>query len=226
LRSAQAGYYGLINHIDDQLYWLIQELRIASWHQKRPWLIVFTADHGDMLGDHYTMRKCEPYEGSSRIPFVVAGSEELGFKAGQRCSQPICLEDLMPTFLELAGVTRPQDIDGKSLVGALRGEERSIRSWLHAEHAPCYSEMQAYQMLTDGRAKYIWRPQDGTEQLFDLERDPRELHDLSTCVDREQELALWRSRMVHSLRGRPEGFVDGDRLVAGRPFDQVLPHAR
>ena len=45
-----------------------------------------------------------------------------------------------------------------------------IREWLHFEHAPCYSKAQAYHALTDGTHKYIWRPADGREQLFDLEQ--------------------------------------------------------
>jgi len=53
LQSAQAGYFGLINHIDDQLYWLIQEFKTRSRAMDRPWVIIFTSDHGEMLGDHY-----------------------------------------------------------------------------------------------------------------------------------------------------------------------------
>jgi arylsulfatase len=220
LRSAQAGYFGLINHLDDQLYWLIAEFVARSRAMVRPWVIVLTSDHGEMLGDHYYFRKCEPYEGASRIPFLIQGSADMGFAAGTECTQPVCLEDLMPTLLELAGLSIPENADGKSLVPVLRGGDARVRPYLHGEHAPCYSQRQAYHFITDGRKKYIWRPLDGSEQLFDLEDDPQELRDLS--AHRSAEVATWRGRLVARLADRPEGFVDGQRLVAGRAYDAVL----
>jgi arylsulfatase A-like enzyme len=83
-------------------------------------------------------RKCEPFEGSANIPLIIAGSTDLGFRAGQVCLQPVCLEDLLPTLLDLAGIPCP-NVDGESLVPVLSGEDREIRSWLHFEHASCYT---------------------------------------------------------------------------------------
>ena len=226
LRSAQAGYYGLINHLDDQLYWLITEFKAKSVAMGRLWVILFTTDHGEMLGDHYFFRKCEPYEGASRIPFLIQGSEELGLASGVVCDSPVCLEDILPTLLDLAGLATPESVDGASLVPILRGAETQARQYLHGEHAPCYSEDQAYHLLTDGLRKYVWRPLDGSEQLFDLRRDPQELYDLHRETRMSAELTLWRQRMIERLRDRPEGFTDGVRLVAGRPYNAVLPHAR
>ncbi|MEI8315173.1 MAG: sulfatase-like hydrolase/transferase [Verrucomicrobiota bacterium] len=219
LRSAQAGYFGLINHIDDQLYWLIAEFRERARARRRPWLIVFTSDHGEMLGDHYYFRKCEPYEGSARIPFLIQGTGDLGFKPGQTCDQPVCLEDLLPTLLEFADVPIPSGVDGRSLVPVLQGGKEKIRDWLHGEHSPGYSQEQAHHYLTDGRMKYIWRPATGAEQLFDLVKDPRELRDLAKR--RRPELRRWRARLIERLRGRAEGFTDGKRLITGRPYPGI-----
>jgi arylsulfatase A-like enzyme len=224
LRSAQAGYFGLINQIDDQLYWLIRDFRALSGRAGRPWVIIFTTDHGEMLGDHDFFRKCEPYEGSARIPLLIQGSPELGLKAGQRSMAPVGLEDLMPTMLELAGLEAPAGVDGASLVPILRGEAERVREWIHGEHSPCYSRRQAYHMLTDGRMKYVWRPTGGQEQLFDLERDPQELRDLAR--ERSEDTGRWRSRLIERLRDRPEGFTDGERLVAGRTYEAILPKAK
>lgn len=222
LRCAQAGYFGLVNHLDDQLFWLIREFRAAAGRAGRPWLIVLTSDHGELLGDHYLFRKCEPYEGSSRIPFLIQGSPHLGFRAGLACDQPVCLEDLMPTLLDVAGVERPSGLDGHSLVPLLRGDTPPLRPWLHAEHAPCYDAPQAYHLLTDGRAKYVWRPANGTEELFDLAADPCELRNRAAAADAAAELGAWRARLIQRLQGRPEGFTDGQRLIPGRPYPAVL----
>ena len=109
----------------------------------------------------------------------MAASPELGLRRGAKSLVPVGLEDVMPTLLELAGVARPASVDGRSLVPVLRGGESVGRPWLHFEHAPTYSEEQGFHALADGRHKYIWRPKDGREQLFDLETDPREERDLA-----------------------------------------------
>jgi arylsulfatase len=222
LRRTQAGYYGLIAQIDDQIRDLIADFKEKSASEGRPWLIVFTSDHGDMLGDHYLFRKCEPYEGSSRIPFLIQGSEDLGIAAGTTHDSPVCLEDIMPTLLEFAGVPIPTEIDGESLADVLRGEAESVRDVLHGEHATCYDAEQGYHFLTDGRMKYIWRPASGREQLFDLREDPGELRDLSGGGDVER----WQRRMIEELKDRPEGFSDGETLIAGCEYGPVLPQAR
>lgn len=226
LRTCQAGYYGLINHIDDQLYWLLARFKGLSQAQRRPWIVWVCSDHGEMLGDHYFFRKCEPYEGSSRIPFSVEASPELGFARGQVSSHPVCLEDMMPTLLAAAGVDCPDTVDGQSLLSLLRGEEQKVRPWLHGEHAPCYSQEQAYHFLTDGREKYIWRPTSGTEQLFDLEADPQECRDLAREGANLPQVHTWRKRLIEQLIDRPEGFTDGSELIPGRPYEAVMPHLK
>ncbi len=218
LRATQAGYFGLIEHLDEQFAPLITEVKARSVKAGRPWVIVVTSDHGEMLGDHGYFRKCEPFEGAANIPLIVAASPGLGFKSGLRNMRPVCLEDLMPTLLDLAGVTLSQRIDGVSLVPALRGEDRPPREWLHSEHAPCYSKEQAFHSLTDGHLKYIWRPLDGTEHLFDLDHDPPEAHDLAKDAAQRGLLEQWRSRLVQRLAKRPEGFSDGNKLIPGRPY--------
>ncbi|MCP5523680.1 MAG: sulfatase-like hydrolase/transferase [Verrucomicrobiales bacterium] len=217
LRRAQAGYYGLINHLDHEIAPLIAEFKARSERAGRPWIILVTSDHGEMMGDHGYFRKCEPYEGSANIPFIIAGSPSLGFRAGGRCSQPVSLEDILPTLSALAHVDEPVGVDGANLTAALRGEGPVPRAWLHFEHAPCYSKAQAFHALTDGHFKYIWRSEDGSEQLFDLDEDPREEHDLS----KSPLVESWRRRLIERLAGRPEGFSDGNRLIAGRPYPPV-----
>jgi len=223
LRAAQAGYFGLIEHLDDQIAALISEFQARSNKAKRPWVIVFTSDHGEMLGDHGYFRKCEPYEGSANIPLIIAGSADLGFQPGLRCHRPVCLEDIMPTLLELAGATCPKPIDGVSLVPVLKGRDEILRPWLHTEHATCYSYAQAFHALNDGRQKYIWRPGNGSEHLFDLDQDPREEHDLAQDARHREALLRWRARLVQRLAKRPEGFSDGARLIPGRKYPPLHP---
>jgi len=221
LRRAQAGYYGLIEHLDEAIAPLIAEFKARSEKAGRPWVIVMTSDHGEMLGDHGYFRKCEPYEGSANIPLLFAAAGSLGLARGVKSQQPAGLEDIMPTLLELAAIARPVSVDGHSLAGVLRDPKAAGRAWLHFEHAPIYSPAQGFQALTDGRFKYIWRPKTGSEQLFDLANDPREERDLSAVPAQRATLERWRAVLVQRLAGRPEGFSDGVRLIAGRPYPRI-----
>ena len=172
-----------------------------------------------MLGDHYMWHKIMPYEGASRIPMLMSVPSRFGVVPGTVCDQTVCLEDLMPTLLELANVAIPETVEGKSLVPIMRGESPNWRQHLHIEHAP------VHQTLTDAKEKYSWFVEDGREQLFDLEKDPHELHDLSQESSKKDRMEYWRRELVKQLQGRPEGFVENDTLVAGRVYDSALPHA-
>ena len=218
LQKTMAGYFGLIEHLDDQLEPLIQAFEERSRKAGHSWLIIVTSDHGEMLGDNGFFRKCEPYEGAGRVPFIIAGSDDLGFHRGLRSSALVCLEDLMPTLLNAGQITGPKNLDGQNLLPLLRGEKVEAREWLHTEHAPCYSKAQAFQALMGKRYTYFWRPEDGSEQLFDLQADPKQEHDLASHKSNAALVTDWRNRMIQTLRGRPEKFTDGNQLVAGRPY--------
>jgi arylsulfatase A-like enzyme len=218
LQKTMAGYFGLIEHLDNQIQPLIQAFQERSRKAGHSWLIIVTSDHGELLGDNGFYRKCEPYEGASRVPFIIGGSEDLHFQRGLCPSALVCLEDLMPTLLSAAHIAGPKNLDGTNLLPLLRGEPAETRDWLHTEHAPCYSKAQAFQALMGKRYTYFWRPEDGSEQLFDLQSDPKQEHDLSRVKSAAPLVAEWRARMIQTLADRPEKFTDGNRLVAARPY--------
>lgn len=74
--------------------------------------------------------------------------------------------------------------------------------------------------LTDGKQKYVWLSGNGTEQLFDLENDPQELHDLAGA--QTEPLKKWRKRLIKELEGREEGYSDGEHLIPGCAAKPVL----
>lgn len=80
--------------------------------------------------------------------------------------------------------------------------------------------------MTDGRTKYLWMSGDGHEQLFDLAADPHEQHNLVDDPAAEGLLHTWRGHLIQALTGREEGFVEGGRLVTGRPVVAVLRSTR
>ncbi len=217
LLSCQAGYYGMINHIDEQICRLLAPQCGLDRETAENTIIIFCADHGEMLGDHYMFRKSRPYEGAARIPLLMYVPEKFGCLSEAACSTAVSLEDLMPTILELAGVDIPDSVDGVSLVPLLKGGSIE-RGFVHAEHGDYDGLM--WHMLTDGREKYIWHSDDGSEQLFNLDDDPNELNDLSDSAD----LDPWRRRLIEKLKGRPEGFTDGAKLIPGRAHEMTMAH--
>src|SRR5256885_4693271 len=84
--------------------------------------ILFTSDHGEMLGDHYLFRKTVPYQPSVRIPLLVSGLAGFGIEAGTVLNEPVSLEDIMPTILDLTHVPMPKTVEGRSLLPLLRKE--------------------------------------------------------------------------------------------------------
>ena len=224
VHRARAGYYGQVHHIDHQIGRLLMALRRLGELDNT--LILFTSDHGDMLGDHNLWRKTYAYEGSAHIPMIVAPPARLRAPKGQRVDAPVMLRDIMPTILDVVGLEIPETVDGLSMKPFLEGEEKvPWRGWVHGEHCTCYSEEQEMQYLTDGKMKYIWFPRLGVEQLFDLVNDPGETRNLADDPDAAPILRSWRNRMIEELEPRGAGLTDGDRLVCqeGRP-PVVSPH--
>ncbi len=217
LLNARAGYYGLINHLDDQLRRILNP--IIGLRQGQDTVVCLTSDHGEMLGDHYRWAKSLPYEGSARVPFLISAPQQFGLGIRNVIDQPATLADVMPTLLDMAGAEIPESVDGQSLLPLFQNGSGLDREYVHIEHK---NGMHA---LTDGRCKYIWNAQDGAEQMFDLKSDPDELHNIAETETIRVQLPLWRQRLIERLEGRHEGFTDGKKLIPGRPRQSALPHA-
>ena len=220
LASARAAYYSLINHVDDQLRRLLNPIIGIDALSERSTIVVFTSDHGEMLGDHYLWRKGLAYEPAARVPFLISAPERYGLKKTGVVDAPATHLDIMPTLLEMARVRIPDTVEGLSLLPLLRGEKIKWRDYVHIQHAP------STQAVTDGRQKYFWYNEDGREQFFDLTEDPNECHNLIGDHLYRERIELWRKRLIQELTGRPEGFTDGRRLIPGRPFKPVLDTGR
>ena len=217
LQRARAGYYGHMTHIDHQInrvLWALREHRLYD-----DTVICFVSDHGELLGDHHLFRKGLPYDGSARIPLILKGPPESGILPNRDQDMLVELRDIMPTLLDCAGLPIPPEVQGHSFLPAARGESLPWRERLHGEHLIFG---QSIQWLTDGHQKYIWFSGTGQEQLFDLDDDPQELHDLAQREDSQSRLAYWRQILVETLREREEGFVQGNSLITGQPVYPCL----
>jgi arylsulfatase A-like enzyme len=222
VEAARRHYYAQITHVDYELGRLFGELQ--SQQLWRDTVVLFTSDHGEMLGDHGSFHKSLFYEPSARVPFLlrIPAHLEPPARAGSVASRPVLLADIYPTCLTLAGIPAEEGDaarEGASLLAPEPYAGASGPRWVFglcgAAHGTGFA--------TDGRWKYLYYVWGGTEQLFDLANDPMECHDLArrdhgtvraVLVDCRERLR----RAVPQL-ARP----DGD---ARRPFigvDEPLP---
>jgi arylsulfatase A-like enzyme len=223
LANTQRAYWAQVSHIDNQIGRFLMALGKAG---VGPTWVVFTSDHGEMLGDHHLWRKTYAYEGSARTPLIVCPPEDAAIHS---CSAPVVQEDLMPTLLAAAGLAVPSGVEGRSLLPLLSGSPATVgwREYAHGEHSGCYASEHGMQYLTDGREKYIWYTLTGEEQLFDLQADPDECRDLAGDPAQSARVARWRERLIADLAPRTEdGLSDGRRLLPGRNLPATRPGRR
>ena len=172
IRRSRRAYFANISYLDEKIGRLLDVLERCRMAENT--VIVFVSDHGDMLGERGLWFKMSFYEGSSRVPLMIAGP---GIRVG-RIDVPISTVDVCPTLAELAGVSLDEIApwtDGESVVGLANGGERTapvaIEYAAEASYAPMVS-------LRSGRWKYNRCVLD-PDQLFDLENDPHELTNLA-----------------------------------------------
>jgi choline-sulfatase len=175
LRIVRRAYYALVSYIDHKIGQLLDELARSGLDQET--IVVFASDHGDMLGERGMVQKRTFYEWSVRVPLLICFPDHA--YANTSVSQPVSLLDLMPTFLELAGVRDWLPIRGHSLLPLIEG--KTTDSWdvfseSHAEgvYGTCF-------MLRTERYKYnlIVFDQGIDVQLFDMVDDPGEWRNLA-----------------------------------------------
>jgi choline-sulfatase len=220
---ARHGYYAAISYLDDRVGEVLDVLEATGMADET--VVVFTADHGEMLGERGLWYKMSFLDGSARVPLLVAGP---GITAGRHAG-PVSQLDLAPTLAELTGTDHGDAaFEGTSLAPLLRGEgggpDAVVGEYLaEGVRAPSV-------MIRRGRHKYIRTPGD-PDQLFDLERDPQELENVAddpACrqvaeamrgeSERRWDLEAVERAVLESQRRR-RLVADGLRPGAHTPWD-------
>lgn len=165
LRQLMTGYYGMVKCIDDNVGTILEALRDSGILDRT--VVVFTADHGDLCGQHKRLNKGVPYEGSAKIPFITYYPEKIS--PGTVVNQALTSVDFLPTVLSVMGVHTVGEEEGRDasalFVGKTPADWKDIafmrggRNWVCA--------------LTDDY-KIVY-PREGVPWLFDLKKDPDEL---------------------------------------------------
>lgn len=212
IRGARRAFYALCTHIDHQLRVVWGTLREEGLADNT--IVLFTADHGDLLGNHGLWQKRWFYENSARIPMLlmgVAGDERVGHHRVD--DRLVGQQDVMPTLLDLAGIPVPEHVEGLSMVGEAR------RDHLYGEVS---EGLRATRMVRDQRYKLIYYPAGNALQLFDMAEDPQELHDVSEALAAADARERLTALLISELYGSDREWVQNGRLV-GTPAPPVGP---
>lgn len=202
LRSARHGYYAMISEVDDQVGNILAQLDEQGLADNT--IVAFTSDHGEWLGDHLRFGKGYPGDDAiSRVPFMVRWPQGI-VSPGRSVSYLVEAVDVLPTLLDCAGIQLPPHLQGHSLGPLLRGSEYVPRQSALTEHV-------GWKALRTGRYRYLVHD-DGSEKLWDLERDPGEYQDVSTDGAYRDVLAEHRRLLLQRLLG------------AERPLPRVWPY--
>ena len=189
LKTAIRAYYGMVSHVD----YLVGEVRNALEKTGRldNTILIYTSDHGEMLGRHRLWHKMCFYEDSVRVPLIMSFPEKWG--RGRRIADNVSLLDLFPTFLDVAGYKNPIKLDGRSLQPLLEGKKARRKNKVIAESIGVKRGFPG-RMLKQGNLKLIlYHGQKPV--LFDLEKDPLE----NVNVARKRKYAKVLKRMLKEI---------------------------
>ena len=215
-------YHQGVSAIDEGVGRLIRALEETG--QRKDTLVVFTSDQGFAWGQHGFKLKIAPYDANLRVPLIISHPGRVPQETV--CCTPVSGVDLPPTFFRFAGIALPWEMHGHDLTPLMDDPQASwphpvlltqshIRFGSDSDTLPV-DEKEMYSsgvpwwiFLVKGRYKYIRTLiQDQIEELYDLESDPQELHNLAANPGHTARLRQFRLETINELRQKGAGIVD------------------
>ncbi|HOK04359.1 MAG TPA: sulfatase-like hydrolase/transferase [Victivallales bacterium] len=205
LADAKRAYYACITQIDYNLGILFARMRELNILDNTT--IIFTSDHGEMLGDHHLAAKQVFFEGSAHIPMIILPAKGLIDESlrGTKCESIASLADILPTCLDAVDIKAPKNlkIDGISLFSQLRGKKIRNLFFGSCGHLHCTIE---------NNYKFLWTGMGGGELLFDLKNDPYEQSNLSHNKSYNTILERMRKLLIEHLKNTKQKGVKNSKL--------------
>jgi len=188
IRNSRRAYFANISYLDDKIGQILEALEGTG--QSENTIVLFLSDHGDMLGERGLWFKMSFFEGSSRVPLMIAAPQ---MQPG-RVDAPVSTMDVTPTLADLVGIDLGEVTpwtDGESLVAIAAGGDRQIP--VRIEYA-AEGSIAPLVALREGRFKYVHCEVD-PPQLFDLDADPNELVNLADDPAHAETAARFAERV-------------------------------
>ncbi len=202
--AIRRAFYALCTHIDHQLRVVIGTLRQEGILDNT--IILFTADHGDMLGNHGRWAKRVFFEDSANVPMILSPPPSLPeIPIGRTDERVVGWADVMPTLLDMCGLEVPFHCEGVIMTDSEK------RDYLFGECVSLDSP-EATRMIRRGDDKLIYYPHGNRRLLFNLREDPQEKCDLSGEVAHRTTLDELTALLIAELRHQDGDCLDGDML--------------
>lgn len=234
IRRVFIGYYAAVAQLDENIGRILDKLESCGLREKT--VVIYTSDHGEQLGYHGLWWKCCMFEQSARIPLIIACPD----RQAKKIEQPVSLVDLFPTICDLLKIPQPENISGQSLQTLMqRGRDPQRRDFAFSEYH-AHGMPEGMFMIRWQQYKYVHFT-NYPPQLFDLQADPAEDHDLvaekandpeiqallQAGAERlrqvcEPEEVTWRAKEFQSRMKRELGLSDSYQLERGPKG--VVPH--
>jgi len=198
-------YYAKVTTVDEQIGKVLDALENRGYLDNA--VVIFTSDHGDMLGDHHMPYKWFMYENVVNVPLIIWDTRDSAPEAREApIADLVSLVDIGPTVLDYAGVEPPRFLEGHSLAGYLRGAAHQPRDFVVAQD-------NYMTMIRTQEAKLVWYAhQEHDGELYDLREDPHELfnryNDAGYRSLREElmhRLLTWSMRSAYQTAGHKNG---------------------
>jgi len=197
IRRATAAYYGMVEEIDEDYGEVLAALEHVGQNLD-DWIIIYTSDHGEMLGERRLWEKSKFFEGSVRVPLIIRLPGRAN--AGRVVEENVNLCDLFSTICELTGVPVVDGLDSRSLVPLLNGDDAAWDNETishyggthlgHEDHFDRYENL----MIKRDQLKYQYYGHEMSEVLFDLAENPEETINFVDDPRYAGSLAAFRKR--------------------------------
>lgn len=203
IKSIRRAYYACITHIDYSIGLLLARLREEKLFENT-W-IIFTSDHGDMMGDHHMGAKFTYTEGAAHVPFIVKPPDGIFNELkGKRSDILAELCDIYPSVLEMVGIKKPENLDGESIFDLLKAKE----------DRPFYGSFNKTNFCSmKNNIKYIFCSLGGGELLFDLNKDPYEKHNLINDNSYKDTLEDLRKSVLENINKYEKDLLKDGKII-------------
>ena len=214
-RGFHAGYYAHCTALDDCFAELLQALKETGLADNT--IVVFTSDHGDMLGSHNQQRKQRPYEESARVPMLFRLPPALKIQP-RRVAATINTEDVMPTLLRLCGLPVPKSVEGFDFTWFMRGGADPSGGATIIQCVTPFGEFtrarggKEYRAVRTARHTYA-RDLAGSWLLFDNETDPWQLDNLAGKPEHAKLEADLGALLKKKLAAQRDDFLPGSEYI-------------
>ena len=190
-KKAIAGYYASVSYMDAQVGRVLNALKDEGLEDKT--IVIFTSDHGFHLAEHRFWMKVSLKDESVRVPLVI----KVPGKKPAVCNSFVELIDLYPTVAELAGLTPPKHIQGKSLVPTINNPENEVRDMVFTVTQGGNSFL-----LRNRNWAFMSYNEDGSlgYELFDMLKDPHQMTNLAERPEHQDTLNRFKDLLVQKLK--------------------------